>query len=351
MAESPGRSLHFVVPGPIATLTGGYGYDRRVVDGLRARGWTVTVHELPGGFPWPDAAARRAATAVFAALPDGALVVVDGLALGALPDEVAPHASRLRLIALVHHPLAAETGLDPPAAARLEESERRALRSARHVVVTSDATAAILEPYGVPRDRITTIVPGTDPALLARGSGGSDVHLLCVASLIPRKGYDVLIEALASIRQRHWRLTCIGSLDGDPRTVARLRAQIEGHGLADRVSLAGEREPPALGAEYDAADVFVLPTRYEGYGMVVGEALARGLPVVASDTGGIAAMVGEDAGILVPPGDVAALARALGAVIDDAALRARLAAGARRRRAALPTWDDAARRMEDTLAG
>ena len=345
-------SLEFIVPGRLATLTGGYGYDRRIVAGLRERGWTVTVHELDDSFPMPHASARAESSRVLAAIPDHALVIVDGLALGALPDEVEPHAQRLRLVGLVHHPLAAETGLDPGVAKDLEDTERRALRHVRRVIVTSQATAEMLDAYGVARQRVIVVNPGTDPAALAEGSGGPDVQLLCVAALIPRKGHDVLFRALASLTWKNWRLTCVGSCERDPATVDRLRQQLRSCGLEDRVSFVGEMSGARLEKLYATADVFVLPTFYEGYGMVVAEALARGLPVVASKTGAIGDLVTPDAGIVVEPGDAELLAQALSRVLSDGAYREQLARGARNVRAGLPAWEqscDSLVRLLDTV--
>src|SRR5262249_9289704 len=262
------------------------------------------------------------------------------LPLGALPDEVAPHASRLAIVALVHHPLALETGLDARHAAALDDSERRALRAARHVVVTSRGTASALAGYDVAAGRISVVEPGTDPAPLASRHEPRHepdvVSLLCVATLTPRKGYELLFDALASVRCRNWRLRCAGSLDRDPATAARLRARLHDATLADRVQFLGDLDTARLAVEYDRADVFVLATLYEGYGMAVAEALARGLPVVSTATGAIADLVGTDAGVVVAPGDAAALTDALTQVIADTDLRERLAAGARRVRDRLP---------------
>ena len=344
------RDVRFVVSGRLDTPTGGYGYDRRIIAGLRLLGWTVTVHELDDSFPFPGASARAEAAGVLASIPDDTLVIVDGLAFGALPHEASSHAARLRLVALVHHPLAAETGLDPGVAAQLEQSERRALESARHVVVTSEATAAMLAAYGVSRHRIGVVTPGTDPAPQAHGSSGEAVHLLCVATLIPRKGHEVLFRALAATRHLNWRLTCVGSLHRHSETARRLATLLEREQLVDRVALAGERDGEALAMEYDSADVFVLPTLYEGYGMVVAEALARGLPVIATPTGAIPELVSADAGVLVPAGDADALAAALSAVIGDRTLRRQLASGARRAGERLPTWEQSSSEMAALLA-
>lgn len=363
---SAGSALYIVVPGDLDTRTGGYGYDRRIVSGLRERGWSVDVRQLDDSFPSPTRAARDHAAQVLAAIPDGATVLVDGLALGALPAEIQREAARLNVVALVHHPLAAETGIEAARAAALEDSERRALAACRAVVVTSRATGTQLAHYGVATARITVVEPGTDRAPLARGSASSrqssvssqqssvvshrsaDIELLCVATVIPRKGYELLFRALASIAHRNWRLTCAGSLDRDPPTVARVRAQLRADGLEDRVSLAGDLDAATLAAHYDRADLFVLPTLYEGYGMAVAEALARGLPIISTSTGAIEELA-RGAGIIVPPDDLPAFTDALSRVLGDTPLRAALAAGARRVRERLPTWDDAAARMADAL--
>jgi len=342
--------LWIFVPGDLETRTGGYGYDRRIVAGLRHRGWDVALVPLDDSFPVPTAAARRQAAAALAAVPDGALVVIDGLAFGVLPDEAIAHASRLRLIALIHHPLALETGLDPPQTEAFEVSERRALNAARQVVVTSRGTAATLARYDVEPNRITVVEPGTDPAPVAHGSTlTGTVALLTVATLTPRKGYDLLLDALAAVPHDNWRLRCAGSADRDPATAACVRERLQDRRLADRVALVGDLDASQLAIEYDRADVFVLATRYEGYGMVVAEALARALPVVSTATGAIPDLVGADAGIIVAPGDAAALADALTRVISDAPFRARLTDGARRVRVRLPTWDDAVARMACVL--
>jgi glycosyltransferase involved in cell wall biosynthesis len=337
------------VPGSIKGRTGGYAYDRRIIAELGQRGWTIEIVELNDSFPEPTAAALVGAARALAAIPDGATVVVDGLAFGAMPAEVEREASRLRLVALVHMPLASEVGIDPDVAARREATERRALGAASLVVVTGRWTVSALERYDVGRHRIALVEPGTDRAPVAHGSGGSPVRLLCVATVNPGKGHETLIRALASLRaERSWHLTCAGSLTRHPPTVDRVRALVRSEGLDDRVSLAGELDGAALEAAYDNADLFVLATLRETYGMAVAEALAHGLPVVTTATGAAADLVGA-AGALVPPGDEAALAAALSPVIGDADLRGRLAAVARQMRERLPAWADAGATMSAAL--
>ena len=358
--------LTVIVPGRLGTRTGGYEYDRRMIAGLRNRGWSVDVLELDETFPRPTAAALDAAAHVLAAIPDRATAVIDGLALGAMPAEVERETSRLRIVALVHLPLAAEIGIDRDTAARFESSERRALAAAALVVVTGKTTVTALAGYGVGRDRIAIVEPGTDRVPLAHGSPAPPLHLISVAALCPGKGHDVLFRALAMVPEHNWRLTCAGSLERHPPTLERLRAQLRADGLEDRVSLAGELDAAALAACYDSADVFVLATLHETYGMAVAEALAHGLPVISTTTGAIPELVrsgarlpaaslppsrqpDQSAGLLVPPDDVDALADALSRVLADARLRERLAAGARLVRDRLPTWEAAVGKMAAVL--
>ena len=328
------KRIALVVPGSIETRSGGYEYNRRIAAGLRARGWTVNVHETAGSL---------------AAIADGTTVVIDGLALGAVADQAERESQRLRLVALVHMPLADDSGLDRATAERLEASERRALTACALIVVTGAATATTIEGYGVPRDRLAVVEPGTDRAPIARGSGDESPHLICVAALTRGKGHEILIAALATLRDRQWTLACAGSLDRDPETVERVRAQIRLNGLEGRVSLVGELDWPALSALYDRADLFVLATLHETYGMAVAEALARGLPVISTTTGAMPDLVSVDAGLLVPPGDVNAIGAALACAIDDRSVRDRLAIGARRVRDRLPTWEIAVDQMAAVL--
>jgi len=343
------KSVHFLIPGDLDTRTGGYLYDRRIMNGLAALEWRVEPHRLDATFPAPTPTALQHAAEILTGLPDRALAVIDGLALGAMPAAVAPHRDRLRLVGLVHHPLALETGLSGVRQAELYASERDALRAARAIIVTSPNTARALAGYGIAAARCAVVVPGTDPAPLATGSRTGEPALLCAASLTPRKGHAVLFRALARLKQQPWRLRCAGSPTLDPTTASQLTALLDDLALADRVELLGELDAGALARRYLEADLFVLPSFYEGYGMALAEALARGLPVVSTTAGAIPDTVPADAGLLVPPGDDAALAEALARVLTDAELCQQLAAGARAARQALPDWPSACAKFSAAL--
>src|SRR5690349_2634609 len=269
--------------------SGGNAYDRRVCRGLTEAGWVVHVHE---------ASSSAALAAAVAGIPDRALVVVDGLIGSPAPDVLVPAARRLRLVPLVHMPLR-------------DERERRVLSAASSVVTTSDsARRTLLKLYSLPHDCIHVAEPGVDAAELAPGTAGGGA-LLVVAAVIPGKGHDVLLDALARLTGA-WRCACVGSLERDPLFVERLRRRATAGGIDDRVHFSGARAGAELAASYGAADVLVLPSRAETYGMVVAEALAHGLPVIGTDVGGVHEALGHGVngvrpGLLVQPNDPVAL--------------------------------------------
>lgn len=346
----PERRAIFAVPGDPDTPTGGYGYDRRMASELRAAGWAIDVLRLPDGFPDPTPEALSQACALLRAQPEGVPLLVDGLALGAMPRIGSVLGPRRPLVALVHHPLAMETGLSQARATALRESERRALAAARRVVATSRATAAVLSAeYAVPTALITVVPPGTDPAARAVGSNGSPLRLLSVGTLVRRKGHDVLLDALARLQALSWHLTIVGDATRDPDTADALRAAVRRLGLAQRVALAGAVDWDRLQTHYSGADLFVLASRHEGYGMAFTEALARGLPVVGTRAGAIGEAIPAGAALLVPPDDAAALAATLRALLTDPAARRDLADVAWRAAATLPRWPASAALLAQVL--
>nr|WP_299245485.1 glycosyltransferase family 4 protein [uncultured Halomonas sp.] len=336
--------LTFILAGDPKQLTGGYLYDARMVEALRQQGWRVEVIGLEGRFPEPDATAAEAMEEALARQPDGARVVIDGLAMGGLPEVVAKHAKRLDLTALVHHPLADETGLDQAQRSRFTLSETRALTAVDRIIATSVFTARRLADFNVEAERIDVIEPGVEPAPLGGrddSSASSGQRLLCVATLIPRKGQDVLIDALARLREYDWQCDLVGALDRDPRFTKTVTGLIHDHGLEARIRLLGEQSEDTLGQAYHNADLFVLPSFYEGYGMVISEALARGLPVITTSGGALAHTLPETAGLSVPPRDTQALTQALKRWFDEPELRKQLRQGARQAREDLTDWQTA----------
>lgn len=316
-------SLYFALPGRPETPTGGFVYDRHMLCALRVRGRLAGCLVLPGEYPEPGDEARSAAARMMRELPDSAALIVDGLGFSPLFETFAAEAGRLVIYALVHHPLCDETALSPATRARLFERERQALALARGIVVTSRHTEARLADFDVPAERIRVVQPGIDVVRRRPASSARDPVLLCVASLTPRKGQDVLLRALARVRRFAWRLLLVGPAR-DAAYAGRLRRLARDLRLADRIAFSGAMKASALARLYGAADLFVLPSYHEGYGIAVAEAAGHGLPVIASDAGAIPEAVAGARHRLVPPGNIEALADALRCV-----LCARSVAGAR----------------------
>jgi glycosyltransferase involved in cell wall biosynthesis len=313
------NELHVIVPEGIddpARPSGGNRYDRRVCEELSALGWSVREHAV-GDF-------ARA----LAGIPDGAGVLVDGLIASPAPEALVPESERLRQVVLLHMPIG-------------DARERQVLAAAAATIVTSEwARRRVAELYGVAAH---VAKPGVDAAALAPATAAGDA-LLCVAPVTPGKGHDVLLEALATLGDLPWRCTCVGSLDRDAAFADEIRRR------APRVRFTGPLIGAALERAYAEADLLVLPSRAETYGMVVTEALARGVPVLASDVGGVSEALGDDeAGLLVPPGDPAALGAALRRWLEDPALRERVRRAARERRATLRGWGETAAEVAGVL--
>jgi glycosyltransferase involved in cell wall biosynthesis len=346
-----GAPVHVVMPGDVddpAVPSGGNTYDRRVCQGLAE---VRPVHEIAvrGAWPRPRDAERTELARSLAALPDGSLVIADGLVACGVPEVIVPQARRLRLAVLVHMPLAdeAEPGSD------LDARERRTLTAAGAVVTTSRWSARrLVAHHGLDAGRVHVAAPGTDPAPPAPGTDGAS-ELLCVASVTPLKAQDVLVEALATITDLTWNCVCAGALSRAPAYVARLRRRITRLGLEERVRLTGPQTGERLASAYAAADLVVLASRAETYGMVVTEALARGIPVMATAVGGVPETLGGSdgdlPGVLLPPGDPPALAEALRHWLGKPGMRDRLRAAARHRREELDGWETTSRLLAGVL--
>jgi glycosyltransferase involved in cell wall biosynthesis len=349
-------TVHAVVPDGIddpARPSGGNVYDRRVLGGLAALGWLVREHAVRGFWNGADAASVAALDGVVRQIPDGAVVLLDGLVASTAPDVLVPQAGRLRLVVLVHMPLGHRTTDDEADDIRMRE---RAVLSAATAVVTTSAWTRrrLLELYALPAERMHVAQPAVDAADLAAGTADGGA-LLCVAAVTYDKGYDVLIQALATMADLRWDCVCVGRLDREPAFVASLRRRVRDGGLDDRVHFPGPLAGGDLDRSYAAADLMVLASRAETYGMVITEALAHAVPVVAADVGGVTEALGHGAGeirpgLLVSPNDPAALADALRGWLADAELRERWRQAARERRDALAGWSATATVIAGVLA-
>lgn len=343
-----------VYPGDLDTRTGGYRYDKRMVEELnklqaRYGAENIASRSLQGDYPFPGEEQLEQANSVLARIDDGTVTLIDGLAYSVMPDVLKRHANRLKLVALIHHPLALETGLSPEQSQALKVLETQALSYAQHIITTSTLTAESLSEYRVRSDNVSAILPGTDMASPAQGSDSSTCRFLCVATLTPRKAHHVLLDALASLKHLDWDLNCVGSTERDDATYQALLAQRTKLGLDSRVHFSGELEDAGLTTCFNEADAFVLASYHEGYGMVLTEAIARALPIICTEGGAMAQTVPDGAGILVPSGNVVELSRALQRFLEDPNLRNQLSTQAALARTQLRSWESAAAELSAVL--
>ncbi|ONG47283.1 glycosyl transferase family 1 [Pseudoroseomonas deserti] len=335
------KRLALLVPGPFGSISGGYGYDRRLVEGFRAGGHEIEVVELAGRHPLPDDAAEATARAALEALPEGVRPIVDGLGLPAFAPVLDQLVARGG-IGLIHHPTAIEPGFTEAEHATLKARESAIFQRLPRLVATSRLTADRLPlEFGADPARIGVVEPGTDPAPRSLGSGGPGCAILAVGVLTKRKGHDVLMKALARLPDLDWTLTIAGA-PRDPVHAEGLKALAQELAIEQRVTFAGEVTAEALEALYARADIFALATHWEGYGMAAAEALARGLPLALTAGGAIADLMPKEAGVMAAPGDVTSLSRAMRRPIYDRALRAEMADAAWAAGQRLPRWTDRA---------
>jgi len=335
-----------IVPAPFDLVSGGYGYDRRIVAELRAAGHMVDVIELTGSFPFADGIACEAARTALANLPPDSKPVIDGLALPAfqgVQDTIAERGS----VGLIHHPVSMETGLTEAQTSALAIVEHQLFSRLTRLIVTSDTTAeTLIARFHTPPDRISVVVPGTDDAPRSPELNGPVaepvVEIVSIGTLIPRKGYDVLLRALARLPELNWHLTIVGSPDRDPACARGLIALAGDLNIGGHVRFAGELVGEALETVWRAADVFALTTNYEGYGMAIAEALKHGLPVVVTAGGAAGALITPQSGVSCRVGDHDQVAGALRNLIVDRDQRRRMAEQAWRVGQTLPSWRDQA---------
>lgn len=327
-------STSFAIPGDLDTPTGGYVYDRRVID---ASGGALAHLPLPGDWPHPSDADRAAAVE---ALKGVGQAIIDGLAYGAFtPDMVA--ALPTKPVVLCHHPLGKETGLDAYEAAIAIKTEAAVLSLAAHIIVTSDETKrTLIAELGQDEARITVAPPGIDYVDAPARPEKSAPEILTVASLTPRKGHEELVVALARLKHLNWTARWVGSVDRDETHFEAVKAAIIETGLTSRIRIEGPLSGEGLEQAYAEADIFCLPSRYEGYGMVFAEAMMRALPIIACNTGAVADLVPPRAGILTPVNNPGAMAEALEELLEDAPFRAMMGDAGRTHALTIPGWDE-----------
>jgi glycosyltransferase involved in cell wall biosynthesis len=348
------QRVAFVTVGDTSRLTGGYLYHARVFAGLREEGIEVEEIVASGASP---AEQEEAASRLGARLDPRRfdVVVVDALARITCAPWLDGWRATRPLVAMIHELPSVAAGFG---VVREQEFEEPLLRADRLIAV-SDHGRSILRSRGVPAERIRIVSPGfdhlppPDPSAERSARDDTPVRSLCVAQWLPRKGILDLVRAWTVRERPGATLEFIGETDADPAYAAAVRAAVA-DAPDPSIYVKGPVDDATLAVVYAAADLFVLPSRYEGYGIVYAEALAHGLPIVACDVGPISELVGEEAALLVPPGDSKTLSGALDLLLQDSTLRSQMSSAARRRVEHLPRWKDTVvgfrRVLEEALA-
>jgi len=342
--------IAFVIPGDINLPTGGYRYDREIIRALRQEGSDIKLISHEGTYPRPSTDDLARAIASVDAMDKADIAVVDGLLGGAAPNFMKKLSTRMPTVALIHHPLCLENGLDENVVQALEGSERKSLAFVDGIITTSPATTrTVSEIFSYPIEKISTVIPGVERGKRSIGNSGGTIKLLCTGSIIERKGHEYLISALASLKHLDWRLDCIGSTEFDKKLFEKLQAKVMNENLGDRIVFHGSVSQESMEQAYASADVFVLPSLYEGYGMVYAEAIVRGLPVIGTTAGAIPQTVPESCGILVEPAHMNDLADALAEMISNTTTRETFRKGAVTAEPYFPDWKSSARQFGDYL--
>ncbi len=340
----------FVIPGDINLPTGGYRYDREIINAWKTTGVDIKLISINGNYPFPSEAEKQDAIAQVDTFPKADIAVVDGLLGGISPGFLQKLCKIMPVVALIHHPLCLENGLDEATAQSLKQSEKQGLEFISNIITTSPTTSkTVAELFGFNTDKIHTVLPGVDRSATSTGNDDRTINLLCVGSVIKRKGHKDLLLALSKLTHLDWRLDCIGSTNFDKILFDELQMIIKQEKLTGKIKFHGGVTEEALEKACSKTDVFVLPSLFEGYGMAYAEAIVRGIPVIGTIAGAIPETVPENCGILVKPSDVSSLANALETMISNETLRAQYKNNAIVEEPNFPTWKNSAKQFVEIL--
>ncbi|MEP1443672.1 MAG: glycosyltransferase family 4 protein [Hyphomicrobiales bacterium] len=342
--------IRFIIPGDINTPSGGFRYDRTILEEWRALNVAFDLVSLPGSYPMPSDADKALAFSIIDECDDADITIVDGLAGGGFPELMEQVSKSAPCVSLLHHPLSLENGISKQDARFLEATERKGLNFTQAVITTSPATSkTVAELFSLDKTAIHTVEPGVTRANHIAFRDTPPLSILSVGSITQRKGHDILIKALAFLEDYPWQLTIIGPQNFDPDCVTKLNSLCSELGVAHRVTFLDSLSEEALSNEYAKADIFALASRYEGYGMAYAEAIVRGIPVVGTTAGAIPDTVPLEAGLLVCADDVDAFSNALGSMLNDTSLRQQKHLGALAVEPDFPTWSGSAKKFLEIL--
>jgi glycosyltransferase involved in cell wall biosynthesis len=316
---------------------------------LSEKGHQVRIHNLRNDFPFPDNLSLRECKEILDHITPGDPILIDSLAAGPLLPVLAPLYDKHPFVALIHLPLS--HNLDIPLSQReiLAQQEKSVMSLSAGLVVTSKYTGELIADWGIDSHVIHVILPGVEAEEQKNSYPTLPRNLLCVANYLENKGQLLLIKALAEMKMFNWVMNFYGHQDIDKRYVSELLSQIRHHGLANRIFIHGPISGSALTQAYLHSDLFILPSYFETYGMVLTEALAHGIPVIASTGGGIPYTVPPSMGILFKPGDIRELQLIAKAILENTWLYGKLWNEAANYHKQVNTWTQSVEEFEKLL--
>lgn len=312
-------TLHFLIPGDINTLTGGYVYDKIIIEGLEKLGYSVTVHQLSNDFPFPSKENLKKCEVVVKNIPTDNPVFIDSLAFGPMHKILLLNRGKNPVIPIMHLPLPKNPNFSKAEQDQFILPEQNALKLAVKIIAVSGFTKQIIMDYGIEASKIEIITPGF--SYLPRKASFPDFpeKILCVGSYLPGKGQLLLVKALAKIRHLKWTLTMCGIQDFDPHYFKKIQSEIETEKLGSRIFVNPPVSGESLSKAYLEADLFILPSYFENFSMALNDALYCGIPVITTDGGGIPFSVPHNMSVIVPKGNENELKQAIEKVLTDSA--------------------------------
>ena len=301
--------VFFLLSGDINSLTGGHLYNRHMVEGLKQKGHRVKVLRLDESTILTHAIELKSSS-YFNTLPPGSCVLIDSLVLGNIPGALKKYSEKLTFIGLIHLPLTYNP-LPGKNRKHIATREVKAMMFTRHLVVTGRFTLRMLMEAGISHEKISLIEPGVENYPRKRYYADLPSVLLCISNYSQIKDQLLLVRAINKLRYNKWTLHMYGNTNTEKPYVTRLKSIIANKKMNDRILLHDSIDRNNISEAFLASDLFVLPSRFETYGMVLTEALAHGLPVVTTNSGNIPDTVPQTMGVFTEPGNLDSLVSAI----------------------------------------
>ena len=344
-------NVHFLIPGDIETLTGGYVYNKIIIEGLRKLDYKVSIYQLPVDFPFPSDKTLEECNQILTKIPFREPILIDSLAFGPLNKIIAENFGRNPIIPIIHLPLSYNPKYSEETKKHLKEQERNAFEYSPSIIAVSEFTKQLIVEYGINPEKIRVITPGVFKVPRKINYPHLPKKLLCVGSYLPAKGQLLLVQVLAEIKDKDWTLTMHGIQYFDPEYVQLIENFIVNSNLGERIFMKKQVSGNELIEVYLQADLFILPSLFENFSMALSGALTHGLPVITTNAGGISFSVPENMGLFVTPGNKSELIIAINELLTNPVLYKRLYLSTSAYYKTANTWENSVQQFHSLLAG